>query len=188
MNLEKENYWYMAGKERLLLKVVGSLIILGSMAGIIFSWIEMKSKKRKYIWGIYRIMCKGEYAILKEKQITADFFTGINGIDSELEKKCKKVAENLYAHKFRSGEEAWVDAFGENDKEFKMTKDEKDLINQIGSAFFARSSMEMKKLFGVYEEQMLQLFKAEKNSYRESRKVVMALGMLGSVMVIILLI
>ena len=69
-----------------------------------------------------------------------------------------------------------------------MTKDEKDLINQIGSAFFARSSMEMKKLFGVYEEQMLQLFKAEKNSYRESRKVVMALGMLGSVMVIILLI
>ncbi|MEE1007699.1 MAG: hypothetical protein UH963_00920 [Agathobacter sp.] len=171
-----------------MLKIVGSLIILCSMAGMICSWVEMKNKKRKYIWGIYQIMCKGEYAILKEKKKTADFFNGVSGIDEELEKMCKKVAENLYTHKFKSGEEAWVDIFGKKDKEFKMTKDEKDLINQIGGVFFARSSMEMKKLFGVYEEQILQLFKAEKNSYRESKKVVMALGMLGSVMVIILLI
>ena len=57
-----------------MLKMIGSLCVLGGTAGVLFSWIQEQKKRQMYLDSILMFLHKSLYVMQNEKIKVADYF------------------------------------------------------------------------------------------------------------------
>lgn len=166
------------------MKVIGILLVLGGMAGVLYSWIcSLKDRERK-IEECILFFQKSIAVMEKEKIRVIDYFEKCTS--QTLYTYLLEIARRLASNTYPNGQMVWEEVFMEEKGKLSFDQETFSILLRAGNGFFGRSREEnirfLQKSVRELETQQRKL--AEKNA--KERKVWVPVGMLGAVMVAIL--
>lgn len=166
------------------MKVIGILLVLGGMAGVLYSWVcSLKERERK-IEECILFFQKSIAAMETEKIRVIDYFK--KSTSQTLETYLQEIAKRLASNTYPNGQRVWEEVFMEEKERLSFDNETFSILLRAGNGFFGRSREEnirfLQKTVKELEAQQKKL--AEKDA--RERKVWVPVGMLGAVMVAIL--
>lgn len=170
-----------------MLKVIGILIILAGAGKGLYGWRLGRLQRQKHLEEFAFYLQRAEFALEKEQIPLVEFFNGYSGHDALLCQCLKELASALQENTYMEGQMAWQAVFQQHEAEWNLTAEEWECVLQSGRAFFGRNRQELRRLLGAYRQRMEQYYAKEKLEFADRQKVLVPVGMLGSVMLILLL-
>lgn len=170
-----------------MLKLSGAIIIMIGILGLLEVWEERQKKRRRYLWGLYHLLVKGETSLVKERIKCTDFLGHVSGNEPLICEACKKIESELKEHRVKNGETAWCHIWNSYRNELMLSQEEANFLLHMGKAFFGKTSDEISQLFEIYKKQCLKLIEEQRKDFLEQRRVIIPVGILAGIAIIILL-
>ena len=169
-------------------KIAGLLLVIGGVAGIIYSWVCMQKERQIRLEECILFLQKSAFAMESEKMKVVDYFAKYISRDSLLNDVLHKIAKRLATNTYPDGMLAWEEVFKEEERNFAFDKESMEIVIQSGNGFFGRSREEnicfLNKSIRELEKQKIKI----KEKDTQERKVWVPVGMLGALMITILFI
>lgn len=175
-------------------KLIGVLMVLGGVAGVLYSWCCEQKEKQKRLENMLLFLQKSVYAMQREKIKVAELLLKyIEQNKSEQRNKEKvlvitleEIRKRLSTNTYPSGQMVWEEVFQEEKQSWNLDPEIFQMIVQAGNGFFGRSREEnvsfLEKSIKELEEQQVKI----KQKDAQERKVWVPVGMLGTMMLVIL--
>lgn len=170
-----------------MLKLMGSLVILGGVWGLLYEWWRGKKTVLMFIDQYIDFLIAGSRAVLKEKRRLVDFLGGECSRNTSINECTYLVADAMRGHTLPRGEDIWEQAW-KSQLSREIPQEVRQLVYDSGRAFFAKNTIDSMKWFEIYEERFRDLYERERCSCNEQKKVVFPVGTLSGVILVVLLI
>lgn len=173
-------------------KLTGVFLLLGGMAGILYSWTSQQKINQRRGECFLLFLQKSIHMMQEEKIKVIDYFEryieeAAESNERVLEQTLKEIIHRLSSNTYPKGQTVWEDVIREGNY-YGFDQEVLQIIVQAGNGFFGRCRDEnIAFLQKSIRELELQLVKMKEKSAQE-RKVWIPVGMLGSVMLAILFI
>ena len=172
-----------------MLKIVGSVLIILSGVGIAWSIRDELAEHIRLLYEVRKLLLDISYAASSTRQ-PVEILLGcfIDMKDERLHIICKEIAERLIEKKEGAGEEVWRSVFRDHQKNLRLTREESEVIESAGSAFFGKSMEENRKYLALVLERLDYLIETARGEQKEKQKVYGTISVVCGVMVVILLV
>lgn len=177
-------------------KTLGFALVLGGVAGILYSWIAQQKRRQKFLEEFILFLEKSvgimengkiKVAALFEKHISYQ----LNAKNSEMQILAhilQKIVIKLSTNTYPNGQIVWEKVFKEEVPKMALDKETFSIVLQAANGFFGQSRDENIRFL----QKSIKELETQQKKYREKdlqeRKVWVPVGMLGAVMLVIILI
>ena len=170
-----------------MLKLVGIAIVMTATAGILFSWQEKERARIRRLKELGRFLDRTYYAMETEHVRIIAYAQQYETTEEVFSRTLKHLAELLRKNTYASGEEAWIAACKEEEKNWAFGQDAWEVLLSCGAALFGRNLAENLNMLSGMQKRTEKIIEEESCQFAEKKKVFLPVGMLGGVMIIVIL-
>lgn len=172
-----------------MLKLAGSIFVVAAGIGMAYTIRRDMEHHLRRLYDIRKLLVDISYAACESMQ-PVEILLGcfIRSRDETLNEVCMEIAERLIEKKEGKGEDVWKSVFSDYRKALELTKDEAEIIEQAGSAFFGKSVDENRKHLSIILERLDFLIQTVRGEQKEKQRIYSTVSVLFGVMLVILLI
>lgn len=168
-------------------KIVGMLLVLGGVAGVLYSWISVQREKQMRLGEFIVFLQKSIFAMETEKIKVIDYFAKYK-CEPVLEKTLHEIAKRLATNTYPKGQDAWEEVLKEEEQNFAFDTETFEVMLRAGSGFFGRSCEENICFLQKNLQELENLRRVIKEKDAQERKMWVPVGMLGAIMLMIIFI
>lgn len=172
-----------------MLKLIGSILILIASIGLAYSiqmelkehqnrLFELRSLLTKIFWEMNYSRRPVEMVLLYQIDTQDECLNGI----------LREIGQCLMKKEAKCGEDVWQETFRRYRRELGLKREESELIEQAGRAFFGKSVEENQKILSLYQERLDFLMEVERKERKEKQKVYQTVCIMSGLVLIILLV
>ena len=169
-------------------KFLGSIFILGGIAGYLYSWQCKQRECRDRIASFITFLQKSIFIIETENKSIGQLFRNYQCEDEVLKQTLFEIARRLELNIYPQGQSVWEEVFREKEQNWDVDKETFEFMIHAGNGFFGKNKGEnicfLQKSIRELEEQE----KKNREKDAKERKVWVPVGMLSGLMIVILLI
>lgn len=172
-----------------MLKIVGSILIISASVGIAYSMRMEMEEHLRLLYELRKLFVNISYAAFETRQ-PVEILLGcfVQTRDERLNALCREMAERLIEKKDGAGEDIWRSTFMTYNEQLRLSRDEMEVIESAGSAFFGKSIEENKGHLTIALERLDFLIEAARSERKEKQKVYGTLSVMCGLMIVILLV
>lgn len=169
-----------------MLKVLGSILILGAGVGIAFCLRRELDGHLEMLYAIRRLFVELEQE-MRSSLLPMEEILREAGDVSELRTICEDIAEALSEKGAESGAGIWNSSFWEKGNLLGITREELTIVAEAGSAFFGKRVEDNRRRLALYLERLDFQIEIVRREQKEKRKVYQTVSIFGGMMLVILL-
>lgn len=171
-------------------KVIGMAVILAGTGGFLFSYLSARIRRIDNMKKLYGFFVHTGFE-LQNNCVDMEIYLrdcAERDEESPLGRTCRATAEYLKNFSFSDGAGAWRHACACNRKQWELEPEGERILYQFGEAVFGRYCEENLKKLDNLEGELRRCIEGEVKQFRQNRKVLTPVTLLGGVLLCILLV
>ncbi len=164
-----------------MLKLFGSLLIIAGCGGIAYSKMCGCRKRIELLDALERMCNKGIYILLGQQQNTVIFLKNVSCGNKAFDAELSRMGEALERHLYPNGDLAWRAGPASFMGQYGFRREDLELINGCGAAFFEKSSDEIRNSLETNLKLIELIREQELSSQREIKKVWLPVSLMGGI-------
>lgn len=178
----------MMGKAEDMLKIAGTFALFTGIIGLLFNWIKTCRQKGKKIKAFENLLTESIYRLKRENIRLCDFFDSVGTGDMEVDAGCKEIAKMLRQHQVSFVTEAWGKVWDTKLGEWKLSKKERGIIENMGALFMGGELAEIEDKARSQRGELEFVRKKSMEEYEQKSKVFIPVVILCTLLLTIILI
>lgn len=172
-----------------MLKLAGSIVIMLACTGMAYTIRRELAAHLALLYEIRRLLVNISGSAAMSMQPMALLLQGETGTGEVcLREICTEIARRLNTKEEESGNTIWRNVFAENRKRLALNREEAEIIESAGNAFFGKSQDENRKHLQVILERLDFQIELVRREQKNKQKVYGTLSVFGGFMLVIFLI
>ena len=167
-------------------QIIGTIMILGGIAGVLQQWIQLQRERQKRLEEFEKFLHKSIFAMETENVKIIDYFAKYSSKDSQITQVLHEIAKRLSQNIYPKGQLVWEEVFREEEQNWKLDRETFELLIKMGNGFFGRSREENLSFLRKQLEELEKQKKTIKEKDEKERKVWIPVSMLSGIMLTIL--
>jgi len=136
-----------------VLKLVGSSLILIASIGLAYSVQNELKQHQKRLFDLRSLLTKIFWEMhYSRRPVEMVLLYQIDTQDECLNRILREIGQSLMKKEAKCGEDIWQETFRKYRRELGLKREESELIEQAGRAFFGKSVEENQKILSLYQE------------------------------------
>lgn len=171
-----------------MLKLLGSLMIMTASVGLAYTIRRDMIKHLGLLYEIRKMLIDISYAASESMQ-PVEILLGcfVCTRDKRLNDACRRIAGILMEKKEEDGSRVWQDVFGAIRRELGLKREEAEILEGAGGAFFGKSVEENRKHLSLSMERLDFCIEEIRKEQKEKQRVYQTVSVMCGLLLIILL-